>query len=93
MLALWSDADRWELIVRAAGFDVGRKKRADGTESPPFVRLDETSRPLSQYRLIKFGHGRAGTSVYSQWSPLVHHDPRTTFRRSSYRWSRAKGAS
>jgi hypothetical protein len=85
VLALWSDAGYWEPIVRAAGLDVGREQRPDGTEGPPFVRLDETSRPLSQNRLIKLGHGRKGTSVYGRWSPLVHHDPRATFRRSSYR--------
>lgn len=46
---------------------------------------DDTSRPLSQNRLIKFGHGRTGVQVYGRWSPLVHHDPKATFRRTRLR--------
>jgi hypothetical protein len=90
-LALWSDPDHWEPIVRVTGLDVCREQRADGTEGRPFVRLDETSQPLLQNRLIRWGHGRKGTSVYSRWSPFVHHDPRATFRRSSYRAEPSQG--
>lgn len=85
VLALWSDPACWEPVVRAARLDVGHQVRPDGSLGPPFVRLDERSRPLSQTKLVNMGHGRRGSSAYGRWSPLVHHDPRATFRRSTYR--------
>jgi hypothetical protein len=85
VIALWSDPSYWEPYVRDAGLTVAREQRADGTAGPPFVQLDETSRPLSQNRLVKLGHGRAGVRIYGRWSPLIHHDPKATFKRSRLR--------
>lgn len=91
VLLLWSDANYWEPVVEDTGLTVSREERADGSVGPPFVKIDDRSKPLSLFQMIRLGHGRRGTGVYGRWSPLVHHSPRETVRRSRYRLELGQG--
>lgn len=83
VMALWSDPRQWEPIAGAAGW------RWTGNSPPtePLARRScgSTRRRGAVAEPADQVGPRSKDTVDGRWSPLVHHDPRATFKRSSYR--------